>query len=240
MILLLSGEGPSDIGTLNGQEFVPGVMTLLIDQLTEAQWGYSFLDGQSVEFVSKKDLIDMCKTKKKSAVLVGLKKGKGTAEFHKNAQALAILSKNLANKEGCAVGCVLFRDCDGVRASARTRWQEKWDSMEEGFKAQGFGFGVPMIPKPKSESWILCALQDSPHRDCDQLEDLPGNDSSSGAPKEVLAQKLLELGLGDSSTANLMRLVREGKIDVRQINMPSYNAFKNRLNSTLREMLRNA
>ena len=45
MLLLVSGEGPSDIGTnapgAQGIEFVPGPMTILLDRLIEQVLQYS-------------------------------------------------------------------------------------------------------------------------------------------------------------------------------------------------------
>ncbi len=237
MIILVSGEGPSDIGRVEGERFTPGAMSRLIDQLALPIWGYSVLDTDTLHFLSKTALKEACKERKKSATFGGLKRGKGTAEFHKNAQVLAHKAQELADEQQCAVACILFRDCDGVRASSRTRWQEKWESMKTGFQAQGFDLGIPMIPNPKSESWILCALQEPPYQQCSQLETLPGNDRAEGAPKDLLAQELLRQGLGDRSTANLNSLIEAGTIDALQINMPSYNAFRERFEAVLTRML---
>ncbi len=53
---------------------------------------------------------------------------------------------------------VLFRDSDGTASSGRGLWEDKRKSIEDGFGEAGFDYGVPMIPKPKSEAWLLCAF----------------------------------------------------------------------------------
>ena len=53
------------------------------------------------------------------------------------------------------VVAVLFRDADTATAGRGT-WAEKRQSMLDGFAEEGFARGVPMIPKPTSEAWLLC------------------------------------------------------------------------------------
>ena len=42
--------------------------------------------------------------------------------------------------------------------------------MLDGFAEENFSRGVPMIPKPKSEAWIICALRSNPYEGCESLE----------------------------------------------------------------------
>ena len=51
MIVVLSGEGPTDLGACTNAlgecvipEFAPGPMTILVDQIIEAKLGYSLMD----------------------------------------------------------------------------------------------------------------------------------------------------------------------------------------------------
>jgi len=44
--------------------------------------------------------------------------------------------------------------------------------------------GVAMIPKPKSEAWLLCALKNKPYESCEKLEDRSGNDDSPNSLKK--------------------------------------------------------
>ncbi|MCB2156653.1 hypothetical protein KQI84_17390 [bacterium] len=110
--------------------------------------------------------------------------------------------------------------------------------MELGFKAaDGFDRGVPMIPKPKSEAWLICALkEDSPYSFCDRLEEtLPGNDDSPNSAKMQLAEILLAKG---KSTSDLAEMVMNQEIHPDRIDMPSFNSFRQRLELVAREMIR--
>ena len=95
MRLLLSGEGPTDLGqekpTPGGVAFVPGPMAWIVDKLLERyHTGYSLLEAHQagadcVTYVREKALADL--GKRGSPLLPGLKFGKGTAFFARNAQA---------------------------------------------------------------------------------------------------------------------------------------------------------
>ena len=65
MKLLLSGEGPTDMGKIEWagteQQFVPGPMALIVDRICECRLEYSQLDlanqgADSVRFVRKEEL----------------------------------------------------------------------------------------------------------------------------------------------------------------------------------------
>jgi hypothetical protein len=119
--------------------------------------------------------------------------------------------------------------------SPRTLWQDKWNSMERGFAAENFAFGVPMIPKPKSEAWLLCAVQKN-YQHCDFLEEASGNDDSPNALKTQLVLALSGTNVKETSVKQQLALFEEGKIDVSRINMKSFNAFKNRLYQVLKKV----
>lgn len=61
MLLLVSGEGPSDIGAQeHGQQgwvFSAGPMTHFIDRLVEHRFEYSMLGADCVEFMHKSELV---------------------------------------------------------------------------------------------------------------------------------------------------------------------------------------
>ena len=167
MRLLLSGEGPTDLGqekpTPGGVAFVPGPMAWIVDKLLERyHTGYSLLEAHQagadcVTYVREKALADL--GKRGSPLLPGLKFGKGTAFFARNAQALGLLAKQTCEQEAQPVLAVLFRDGDGVSATPTGEWQEKVDSMHRGFALVECDTGVTMVPRPKSEAWLLCALR---------------------------------------------------------------------------------
>ena len=100
--------------------------------------------------------------------------------------------------------------------------------MKNGFEAAEFQSGVPMIPRPKSEAWMLCGLLKhlSAGTDCGWLEDEPGNDASPNSLKVRLAKHL-----GYEPTADQQaELVRRGQVDPQLIDLPSFIAFRQALN----------
>lgn len=231
MFFLVSGEGPGDIGRCrqgeqcDGADFQPGPMSLILDQLVEQIQGYDFshLAGEQIGFVSEKHLANHKQpaTRKKMR-LPGKKKPKETAYFYNNARALAALAKTKRQQIGTHVIAVLFRDCDGTASANRGIWQDKRNSMMEGFRAEEFKLGVAMVPKPKSEAWLLCATKTNRYQHCALLEDESGNDNSPNSLKNQLNNSFD----GDSSTAQLNKALQTKRIDIMQIDMPSFNAFK--------------
>lgn len=233
MYLLLSGEGPGDIGicspssdNCNRSEFNEGPMALIIDQLIEVFQGYemSHLATEQVSFVSKAFLArNKPLAIKKSPTLRGKKRPAETCYFFNNARALAIAAKMKSREVNDAVIAILFRDSDGTASAGRGNWQNRRNSMIEGFRAEAYEFGVPMVPKPKSEAWLLCATKEEPYQHCAGLEGESGNDDS-GRPslKEQFSASLS----GSTDTASLNMLIIEKTIDVFQIDMPSFNIFK--------------
>ncbi len=99
----------------------------------------------------------------------------------------------------------------------------------DGFDEEQFGRGVPMIPKPKSEAWLICALKRDAFQNCHLLESRSGNDNSPNSLKGEL--KLL---LGDTELiADLCERLRDGRIDIDRIVMPSFAAFRDRLEEVI-------
>jgi hypothetical protein len=94
--------------------------------------------------------------------------------------------------------------------------------MIRGFHDEGFERGVPMIPKPKSEAWIICAVKNTPYQGCDALEKRSGNDKSPKALKDELTEILGVL----PSREMLCDMVNNGTIDNNRIHMPSFKAFR--------------
>ena len=236
MLILVSGEGPTDIGQCSGESptggaaFRPGPMAWLVDQIAEASEDYPFLASGLMCCVSEQTLSRRAKALRPPS-LPGHKRGKETAFYFRNARALAITAGELAATSSQSVVAVLFRDSDGTQSAGRGDWQAKWDSMIKGFEYEDFTGGVPMIPKPKSEAWLLCALKTAlPYQHCEALELESGNDDAPHSLKAQLADALGEA----PNAANLAELVRLGRVDASQIKMPSFSAFKARLEECLR------
>lgn len=231
MKILLSGEGPTDLGVCHnaqgrceGSDFKQGPMTQVLIQLLEPLLGYSLTDyPDSFSYVSETALCAQTKaipTRLQPAR--GKKKGVETSYFYGNAMTLGRMAVDLAAQVEGAVVAVFFRDSDGTRSSHASRWQDQWQSICDGFKHSGFEFGVPMLPKPKSEAWLLCAAGVNPGGDCVSLEELSGNDRAPGSAKSQL-----DTVLGHHHAADeLCDWLSEHPVDVARISaMPSFYAF---------------
>jgi hypothetical protein len=86
-----------------------------------------------------------------------------------------------------------------------------------------------MIPKPKSEAWLICAWKRHPYRNCRALEDRSGNDNSPNNLKHEL-QGLLD----DELTPEVLREKVEESFDIEKIRMPSFMVFRDRLEEVIR------
>ena len=231
MYLLLSGEGSGDIGVCNPSAescdtdaFKAGPMAWIVDQLIDSFLNYDFshLETKRVSFVSEYYLANHKQTNvKKTISLRGKKKPKETQYFYENARTLAAAAKAKAEEVGDNVIAVLFRDSDGTASAGRGNWRDKRNSMINGFKVEEFGWGVAMIPKPKSEAWLLCALKNNPYQGCENLEQESGNDRGVNPLKKQLSDALD----GNTSTSDLNTLVQE-IMDLHRITMPSFIEFK--------------
>jgi hypothetical protein len=241
MIFVVSGEGPSDIGTCTNQtgrcsgvDFRAGPMAVIIDKLVEQVVKYSMLASGAFEFISEAMLAGLSKNLP-MALSAGKKRDYETAYHFKGARALAKLAMARKVEAQCEVAAVLFRDADGTRSTERGLFEAKWASIQGGFVAEGFGFGVPMVPKPKSEAWLLCALKANPYQHCADLEDsLSGNDNSPNPAKAQLDEILTAAG---KEVGDLSQMVEDGEIDPGRIDMPSFTRFRDRLVEVTRAML---
>jgi hypothetical protein len=141
-------------------------------------------------------------------------------QLGKHAQAVALERNDL-------VIAVFFRDSDGTNSAPKTIWAAKFDSIKAGFRLASFPSGVPMVPRPKSEVWMLCGLfkREDAGRDYDWLEDEPGNDASPNCLKARLANHL-----GYEPTAEQQaELVSGGTINPFLIDLSSFTAFREAL-----------
>ncbi|MDR1483365.1 MAG: hypothetical protein LBT09_00930 [Planctomycetaceae bacterium] len=234
MYLIFSGEGSTDTGTV---EF-PGPMLYLIDQIIEhdKRFSYSILDAQSYEFISRKQLDERVKRlrplpKERDDNNIGLrskKRFKETGYFYANARILATIALERKSERADLVIAVLFQDSD---TTDQQKWQQKWDSIINGFNAANFSHGVPMLPKPTSEAWILCAIyrSENPNGNCNDLENRKHGDRTNHVLKYELEQKL-----DAHPTRELLNeKILSGEINHNNINLPSFNQFKERLNEVL-------
>lgn len=246
MLLVLSGEGPTDIGTCKTAHgictdvnFKPGPMAVLVDQVLSQPLGYSMLRDTpaNVHYISEAALTKQerrLKRNRRSVVLPGKKSVRETAYFYKNAWAFGVMAAEIEQKTDDLGVAVLFRDCDGTRSARNSLWEEKWNSMRRGFQRSGYPRGVPMLPKPKSEAWLLCAAKNAPYQNCADLEALSGNDRSPNA-----AKKKLDAAFGGHlSSEELCEWLEEKPFDsLRACSMPSYAVFHDRLLEVIADVL---
>ena len=121
-----------------------------------------------------------------------------------------------------------YSPLDSTASAGRGLWAEKRKSMLDGFEREGFRRGVPMLPNPKSEAWLLCAVKKH-YMNCASLEDRSGNDDS---PYSLKMEVQRHFG-HRPSREQLCQMVTDGKIDALRIDMPSFRAFTDRLDDVI-------
>ncbi len=218
MIVVASGEGPSDLGGGYGGENRYGPVACLLQPLgvplsPDAEWRWT----------SKGDL------KGHSRMMLPGKKNKpGGAHFRANALGLANIAKSL-DEPNCAV---LFRDSDSTLSSPKQQWEEQWCSFEAGFAEAEYSNWIGLLARPKSEAWLLCGMQEHPYQNCAKLENMPGNDASPKAPKRVLAEAATKRGIG-TTALELADWVRQNPGLAEKIDMPSWQKTRDRVTAVL-------
>ena len=225
MHLVLSGEGNSDIGKLSYQNesFEPAPMYFLIDKILGQKLNYSFfeLTPDLITFIPKPMLMKKCKSMKS---FVSKNKKQETTLFYKNAKGLSQIAKEVSKtKKDDDALVILFRDSD-IHSH-----KEKVQSIENGFEEENIN-GIGMIPKPKSEAWLICALKDRPYESCEKLEDRSGNDDSPNNLKDELSE-ILESK--NKTYYDINDMIINNEIDIEKIDIPSFKYFKNRLENIL-------
>ncbi len=238
MYLLFSGEGSTDMGqgtveneVCEGDQFQPGPMAWFVDQWVERKAYLSHIEHDLCGFIPKSQLEARAKANasRKAMGLRGKKHPEHeTRYYYKNARAMAQIAKERPEFRDDKVIAVLFRDGDGTQSSGRGEWGAKYQSMMNGFSREGVDTGVPMIPRPKSEAWLLCAVGQN-YQHCERLEEESGNDNSQNPLKEQLNRALGE----DATRVLLVEKVKGRQIDIEQIDMSSLNRFKGRLDEVM-------
>jgi hypothetical protein len=231
MYFLLSGEGVTDMGSCadgapvcHGDSYNFGPMAVLVSQIVEAVHSYCFTDTGHFGFVSEAALASRAselKSAKKSIGLPGVKIKKETRYFYNNARVMAKFANEKSDELGGEdVVAVLFRDSDGTASAGRGLWSTKRQSMIQGFTEEKLTRGVAMVPKPKSEAWLLFALKYK-YQQAEVLENRPGNDHSPNSLKAELEDHSGVL-LGEDLNA----LISSRQVDFEKMDMPSFHAFR--------------
>jgi hypothetical protein len=226
MHLLLSGEGNSDLGLFcqYKNEFIAGSMYYLVDKIIEQKYDFSYYAAKDdlITFIPK---VELTKLTKRLPPYTGKKGLKGTVYFTNNAIALAKIAKLKSTELNEEVIAILFRDSDGTNSTIKAMWEEKLNSIEMGFKIENFMYGIAMIPKPKSEAWLICALKNN-YENCSDLENRSGNDKSVNNLKDELES----LGI---SNDKINTMIKDGRIEFDKIDMPSFKYFVHALKKML-------
>lgn len=245
MMLLLSGEGPTDLGSCtmglpsceNDEHgsFELGVLTVMLDRLLEPHLQYLLSDiPNSIRYIPEQELARVAKALSggRSIHLRGSRTPAETGFYFIPARTLSELAKVLEVEHGDHVIAVLFRDSDGTNITAHQDWQIKFKSMQDGFKHSGFTKGVPMLPKPKSESWLICASKDQPYQNCSVLEALPGNDRAPNSAKQRLQECF---GAVEVTRHSLVEWIKDHDLKPALLaeEMPSFDAFLKSLKNAL-------
>lgn len=221
MIVLLSGEGPSDLGTAEKH----GPLFHIINNVLEFEWGfepeYQYISEAKLKNESKK--LD---NRERRHLSRGKKMYVETKRFYKAAFVIAMEAEKLSSEKRCVVVSVLFRDSDGTNSSQRDLWERQRASMMNGFLHAEYKYGVPMIPRPKSEAWLLCCFQKNKFQNCDRFEDFSGND---GSPNSAKAQLAASLGVEINDIYDKKINPIADSIPWNNVNMSSFNSFMERL-----------
>ncbi|PZW62873.1 hypothetical protein F471_04505 [Pseudomonas sp. URMO17WK12:I1] len=242
MLLILSGEGPTDLGSCSGQmggcsipDFKIGPLTKFVDQMVERVYGYSPLEvtPDVYRYYGKAALVERNNKRIKAGkiFLPGKKHAIETGYFYTNSWMLGEIAKELESLEGDVSASVFFRDTDPTASASRRVWGEKHQSIVSGFERAGYRSGVPMLALPKSEAWLLCAIKDNPYQNCADLERLSGNDDSPNSAKSQLEAFLGERG----SREKILEWMEQNPFDHDEVSrqMGSYSAFKERMTEVL-------
>jgi len=225
MLLIFSGEGETDFG--KSQDSV-GPLAKLTDKWIERRTKYSLIESEMFKIIPKSDLAVRAKGIKPRSTR-GKKKKPETKYFYKNARGLAQLSKAIEEERSTRTITILFRDADTKASGGRGEWQAKWDSIIKGFEDESVQTGVPMVAKPISEAWILCALK-YVYQNCSKLEAITGSKKSPYSFKNQL-----EDYLGQPVTRTLLNnKIDDGEIDFTYItDMSALNKFKGRADTVM-------
>ncbi len=229
MRFILAGEGPSDLGAKDDVGgFIKGAMTHIVDAIARKGYErfpeYHFLDETDVR-----------KLKKKNPRIISARGG-GTKPYREIYLSAFCLGEEAKHK-GESWGVIFFTDTDGTRSAPRDLWEKKVRAMQQGFDSSPNPYGVPMVPRPKSEAWLLGYYQkglprQNAYNHCERFEEMPGNDAS---PKSL--KNLLQKALGtEGNPYNLITEKELHSVKWEKIDMPSFNLFRKRLENVLAEM----
>lgn len=133
-------------------------------------------------------------------------------------------------------GAVFFKDADRTRSQQGNVRILAEKAMSDGFASRLFEAGVPMVPNPRQEAWLLGYYQKwlpdcRVYHNCKRFESLSGNDR---AVFRNNAKKLLESALSNAHKEYSDIDDEISSIEWNRIDMPSLLRFRNRLSEVLK------
>lgn len=241
LTLFLTGEGASDIGYRDHitKDFVPREMTHVATAVVKKR----IAPGARVvyEFLSESELTDLVKqspASKRQSVMTSRLALESSADskfpgLWIRARTFArFVSSHLSADSGNHMA-IIFTDADGTHSAPRAPWRRKFDALMGGFHEANYETGVPMVPQPKSEAWLLGYYQKEmgrghcAYQGCERFEDLAGNDDSKpkNSAKHILAALLKD---------NIPKTEELLLVDWDRVRMPSFDAFRDRVDDVVR------
>ncbi|MEI6421813.1 MAG: hypothetical protein WCP55_06310 [Lentisphaerota bacterium] len=225
--IIVSKEGSSDMGNNSvwdekSGSFIQkkGSMLILLEMMIE-----SHSSSCKATIVERNELSRYYKTVKRfNLKLPGSKFGRAAGHIN---QAASLGFMAIEKRSHIAV---YFHDCDYTRSAPSYILQQFIDAVEAGFKESAYKAGVPMIPKPCSEAWLL-ALSENSSKGSNYYENLPGNLSA----KRDHAKDLLE-NAGYNNEEKRCLLV-EKSYSKNKLDTYSFNNFKNKLDAVVTNIM---
>jgi hypothetical protein len=242
MMLVLSGEGPTDLGCCRapvehcaGSDFSVGPLAIIVDLLTEPTLGYRPLQVHpaSVHYVSKAGLERRARDgKRRGFAFIGKKREQETGYFYVAAWMLGEIALSLEAEHADLAIAVLHRDSDDRSDRPDVLWERKFTSMQHGFERANHPRGVPMLPRPISEAWLLCAARPA-IADCSALED---ESASAKSPRPLKQQ--FDAAFGGHRNAEAVADWINGAFHSDKLcTMPSFARFRSVLDGALASVL---
>lgn len=233
---IFCGEGSTDL-YYNEIYQKQGPLKDCVDQLLDFFWD----NRNCIQFkqVSRPEVSQSIKGKpeKKTYIARGAKNKFSDHHFiSASAKYLAQKAEETAmeNDEPHKWGVIYFHDLDAnTKATVDEIYNASMNAMNEGFDSVSFPHGVPMIPKTRSESWLLCLLDPDGGANKKYFENLPMSDTSPNSGKKVLAT-MLKVSEDESYT------IIEEKRDTfvwTLLQAPSFLVFRDRLKTVSAKLL---
>lgn len=223
MKFLLLGEGPSDLYW----EELPegGIRKGLMTRLLEEVWHW--FSGMPIEGILYRRQ-QVAEIRKRNKRHLGNRIDMPQKPYAGVYQYAVILAQESQEKYHNAPA-VFFHDADRTQAQPANTDTLLMEAMDAGFQSRDFQRGIPMVPNPRQEAWLLAHYQKYlpgcfAYQNSSRWEKLSGNDNAT--PRNN-AKKLLEQALCRGHIKDLTDDF--SSIDWHRVDMPSFLRFVRRV-----------